>query len=265
MAARRLTLLAAAGLAAGAAAGYLLLPAGGGTIAATSTTAAATTTTTLLWASARETRIGPAVVVPTGLQMEGDRVLFTYDLSPISPTAALASPDRPPEDPATASPASFTLTYPGGTVSARALGPGQRAGRFEVPDGIGPAEVEAITIDSYWVPVPAGYEIDLSPTSGAWVPAAPGVRARIAQVVDQAENYLVIVELDSEPLLAEDLGIAGKGREWQASSHAMSPGTRWTLDFRGDTLPDPVRLTVRGVAWIEVPGGGPVDLQGVPR
>jgi hypothetical protein len=212
-----------------------------------------------------ETRLATTVVVATGLQTEGDRILLTYDLYLITPLADIVALEAPPDLLAGSVPASFTLTYPGGSSPARVLGPGQRAGRFEVPAGITTAEVESITIDSYWVPVPAGYTIDLSPTSGAWVPAAPGVRARIVQVVAQAENSLVIVELEGDALLAEDLAISGRGREWQSSSYSQIGGQRWTLDFRGGQLPDPVSLVVGGIAWIELPGGGPLDLEGVPR
>lgn len=266
MPARRLALLAAAGLAAGAAAAFFLLPGDASPAVTTSTTAAAaeTTTTAPPWVSSHETRIGPTVVVANGLQMEGSRVLFTYDLYAIGPMADFISLEGA-DLIAGAVPASFTLTYPGGTVSARAQSPAGRAGRFEVPAGFTLDQVQAISVDSYWVAVPTGYAIDLSPSSGAWVPAAPGVRARILQVVEQAENRLVIVELESEAGLAGDLAVAGEGRDWQSSSYSQIGGQRWTLDFRGETLPDPVRLAIRGVAWIEVAGGGPVDLEGVPR
>jgi hypothetical protein len=261
---RRTVLLGVLGLAAGAAAAFFLLPRDGAAPAVTSTTAA-TTTTAPPWVSPGETRLATTVVVATGLQMEGDRILLTYDLYPIAPLAGLVATETLPDSPVGSAPASFTLNYPGGSSPARVLGPGQRAGRFEVPQGITTAEVESVTIDSFWVPVPAGYTIDLSPTSGAWVPAAPGVRARIVQVVAQAESFLVIVELEGDALLAEDLTISGRGREWQSSSYSQIGGQRWTLDFRGNPLPDPVTLVVGGVAWIEVPGGGPLDLEGVPR
>ncbi|MBN2114855.1 MAG: hypothetical protein JW785_12105 [Acidimicrobiia bacterium] len=259
----RLALLAVAGLAAGAAAAFLLLPGAAGPAAGSATTTAPTTTTVAPWIGRHETRIGPTVLVPLSLETEGDRLLFTYDLFPITPLAE-ASPEARGSA-AGAVPASFTLTYPGGVVSYRVLGPTQRAARFEVPAGVSPDQVQAINIDSYWLPVPGGYAIELSPSSGAWVPAAPGVRARILQVLEQAANYLVVVELEADAILTEHLAIAGEGRDWQSSSYSQIGGQRWTLDFRGETLPDPVRLTVRGLAWIEVPGGGPVDLDGMAR
>jgi len=259
----RVALLAVAGLAAGAAAAFLMLPGATGSTEGSPTTTAPTTTTVPPWIGRHETRIGPTVFVPQGLEVEGNRLLFTYDLYPITPLAE-ASPESP-ELAAGAVPASFTLTYPGGAVSYRVLGPTQRAARFEVPVGVTPDQVQAINIDSYWLPVPGGYTIELSPSSGAWVPAAPGVRARILQVLEQATNYLVVVELEADAILTEDLAIAGEGRDWQSSSYSQIGGQRWTLDFRGETLPDPVRLTVRGVAWIEVPGGGPVDLDGMAQ
>jgi len=259
----RLALLAAAGLIAGAAAGFLVFPGAAVPAADGSTTTAATTTTAPPWIGRHETRIGPTVLVPRGLDMEGDRLLLTYDLYPITPLAETGGESS--ESMAGAVPASFTLTYPGGIVSYRVLGPTQRAARFEVPPGVSPDRVEAISIDSYWLSVPGGYTIELSPSSGAWVSAAPGVRARILQVLEQANNYLVVVELEADAILTQHLAIAGEGRDWQSSSYSQIGGQRWTLDFRGETLPDPLRLTVRGVAWIEVPGGGPVDLGGLAR
>ena len=122
---RRLALSAVAGLVAGTAAAFFLLPGAGSSAAAPSTTVAAATTTTPTWLKAGETRLGSTLVVPTGLQMEGDRILFTYDLVGLGPAAGL-----PPDEAAAAAPASFTLTYTGGTSTARVLGPGQRAGRF---------------------------------------------------------------------------------------------------------------------------------------
>lgn len=264
MPAGRTALCAAAGLAAGAATAFFFMPSGEGATT-TTTVAVAATTTAPPWVNRRETRLGPGVLLATGLQMEGSRGLFTYEVEPITPLAPSDSPYNPTEEVVPAAPASFTLTYPGGTTTARVPGPGRRAGRFDIPAGITLDQVEAITIDSYWVAVPAGYTIDLSPSSGAWVPAAPGIRARILQVVEQAENRLVIVEMEGEAALAGDLAIAGEGREWQSSSSSQLGGLRWTLDSRGQTLPDPVRLVVRGVGWIEVAGGGPVDLEGVPR
>jgi len=261
---RRLTLLAvvALGVSAGATTAFLLLPAPRD---AAATGTATTTSTTPPWVFPHETRIGSTVVVPTGLQMEGPRVLLTYDLHPIAPLADLAATEHAPEWFPGAAPASFTLTYPGGSATARVLGPEGRAARFDLPAGISTAQVESISVDSFWVPVPAGYTISLSPSSGDWVAAAPGLQARIVRVVEQAGNRLVIVEWGGETALAGDLAIAGEGREWRVSSYAMMGGGQWTLDFRGEALPDPVRLVVRGVGWIEVPGGGPVDLEGIPR
>lgn len=260
---RRLAVSALAGLAVGLTVALLLLPAGGGNAADISTTAATTATTAPVWVSPRETRIASTVVIGSRLQMEGDRVLFTYNLYGMAPFSGLAPRDA--HLPVVAAPASLTLAYAGGTSSTRGLGPTQRAGRFEVPPGITLDQVEGISIGSYWVPVPAGYTIDLSPSTGDWVPAAPGVQARIVQVVEQAENRLVIVELGGDAALTGGLAIAGEGREWQSSSYSQIGGGRWTLDFRGQTLPDPVQLVVRGVGWIEVAGGGPVDLEGIPR
>ena len=246
---------------AGATAAFFLLPGAAGPAALTSTTVAATTTTT--WVSPHELRLGPVVVVATRLQMEGERVLFTYEVTPLTPPPGDAATEGSPEAVFPAAPASFTLTYPGGTASARALGPGQRSGRFEVPAGVTLDQVQAISIDSHWVAVPLDYTIDLSPSTRAWVPASPGLRARILRVTEQAESLLVVVEVEGDAVLASDIAIAGEGREWWSSIYSEMDGPHWTLDFRGEALPDPISLTVRGVGWVEMPGGGPVSLEGL--
>ena len=223
----------------------------------TTTAAAATTTTAPTWVEpARDASRLRRWWSPPACRWKADRILFTYDLSPHRAPRGRGPRRSLRSLLAAAAPASFTLTYPGGTTSARALGPGQRAGRFEVPAGVTTAEVQAITIDSYWVPVPGGYTIELSPSSGAWVPAAPGVRARILQVVEQAENRLVIVELEGDAILADDLAIAGEGRDWQSSSYSQIGGLRWTLDFRGEALPDPVAWWCGAWAGSRCAGGG---------
>jgi hypothetical protein len=258
-------LAAAVGLAAGVGGAALLWPGGRGAGLPAETSAGQSTTTTSapVWVSRKETRLGPAVVVAGGLEIEDGRVLFTYDLEPITPqqgTLTLDGAGLPP-----AAPASFTMAYTGGTSSARVLGPSQRATRFDVPPGFTLDEIQEIRVDSYWVAAPARFPVALSSSSGAWVPMAPGVRARILQVVEQTSNRLVVVELEGDATLAADLSIAGEGREWRSSSSSQLGTPRWTLDYRGGALPDPVQLLARGVAWVEVTGGGPLNLEGIPR
>ena len=256
----------AAGLAGGAAAALLLLPGGGPQEAASTTVPATTTSTVVPWVNRHETRLGPAVVVPTGLQLESGKLLFTYDLVPITPLAGGAPPEEELELAPPAAPASLVVTFTGGASSTAAVAPGQTAGWFDVPADLTLDQVEGIAVTSYWIAAPAGYTVELSPSTGAWVSIAPGVTARIAQVLEQAENRVVIVEFDDEGSRGSDLSIVGEGRDWLSSSSSLSGGgQRWTLDFRGAALPDPVTVVVRGVVWVEIAGGGSLDLAGLPR
>ena len=244
---------AAAGRAAGTAAAFFLLPAGAKSVAVTTTTeaAAATTTGAPVWVNDHESGSAPRWSSPPACRWRA-AILFTYDLYSIAPLeafVALESRRAPYRD----RPGLVHPHLPGRDDDGRPLGPRQRAGRFEVPAGITTAQVEAITVDSYWVPVPGGYTIELSPSSGAWAPAAPGIRARIVQVVEQAENRLVIVELEGEATLANDLAIAGDGPDWQSSSYSRSGAGAGPWTSAGRCFPTPSQSRCEGWAGSRCP------------
>jgi len=210
------------------------------------------------WVNARETRLGPAALVPTELELEGRQLLLSYEMANLAP---LGGSDRQiAGGGALAAPASFTLRWAGGEVSARVVAPTNRAVRFPLPDGFLYSQIEEIRIDSYWVAAPVRLPIDLPRDGGGWVPIGPGLGARIYQIVEQAENFLVIVELDGSAALLRGLAITGEAREWASSSSSMLGSPRWTLDYRGDDLPDPVPLVVIGIEWIELAAARSVAL-----
>jgi hypothetical protein len=223
------------------------------TVSSTSTTAPDT------WVSEFETRLGPAALFPISLEVEGTELVVVYDMLPLTP--------RQPEaelvnDGGLAAPSRFTMAWAGGEVTTRVVAPSNRAARFEVAEGFGVADIESIRVDGYWVAAPIDLGVAYDPTGAEWSRIAPGVEARISTVLDQPDNYIVKVEYRGEAL-ATDLFVVGDDREWARLSGSMIGRPVWTLDYRGEQLPDPFVLNTVGVVWVEVEGGGPVDISGV--
>lgn len=229
-----------------------------GTTAATTVTptAAAATTTTPVWISPRETRLGPAVFLPVDLEIEGRFLVLSYEMSGLAP---LGGEELDRAAIPSAAPAAFTLRWAGGEVSERVVAPSNRAVRFPIPDGFAIGTIQEITIDSYWVAAPMQLPIALPRDGGAWEPIGPGMGARIHQVVEQADDFLVIVELDGPGATMSHLAITGAAREWASASSSMLATPRWTLTYRGETLPEPIPLMVVGVEWIELEAAVPVE------
>ncbi len=224
------------------------------------TVAESTTTTTTLpvWVADGEARIGPSVVVPTTLSRAGSDLILSYEVVSITPLG-----DHEGEDHPASSPASWTITTSDGTLSTRALSPFDGSVRFNTSAGAG--DVESARIDSYWVAAPLDTELVAGRDDASWHEIVPGLRLRVLQVIEQADNFLVIVEGGGEAPTFQQIAVEGSGRAWVSSSRSMLGTNRWTLDFRGEVLPDPLELTVRGLTWIELPAELPVALDGVDR
>jgi hypothetical protein len=259
---RRLVIAGSAGLLAGVVAGVFVwraIAAGENattTAATPAPTTAATTTTTPVWISPRETRIGPAVFLPLELEIEGGLLVLSYEMADLAP---LGGRELDPAAPAPAAPAAFTLRWAGGEVSERVVAPSNRAVRFPIPEGFVIGTIQEITIDSYWMAAPMQLPIALPRDGGAWEPIGPGMGARIHQVVEQADDFLVIVELDGPGATMSHLAITGAAREWASASSSMLATPRWTLSYRGEALPEPIPLMVVGVEWIELEAAAPVE------
>lgn len=222
-------------------------------VTSTSTTLAPT------WISDQETRLGPSVLLPLSLDVEGGDLVLLYDMLPVVARPADAEMVN---DGGLSAPSAFTLTWAGGEIRAEVVTPGNRAARFPLPAGFRLEDVEAIRVDAYWVALPAGMAAEFDPSGEVWSDIAPGVQARISNLLDQPDNFVVKVEYRGEAV-AGSLSVVGEERDWARLSGSMIGLPVWTLDFRGDRLPDPLVLETVGVAWLEVEGGGPVRLSGV--
>jgi hypothetical protein len=218
-----------------------------------------TTTAAPVWVSDHETRLGPAAVFPLSLEMEGDDLVLVYDVLPLTVRPQDADMVN---DGGLAAPAHFTLTWEGGEIGAAVVAPSNRAARFPVPAGFGLADIGSIRVDRYWVAAAADWGVPYDPSGEEWSQIAPGVEARISAVLDQPNNFVVKVEYRGEAV-ATNLFVTGEEREWARLSGSMIGQPVWTLDYRGDELPDPLVLNTVGVVWVEVGGGGEVDISGV--
>ena len=229
--------------------------------APTAPAAAATTTTTTgpaTWVSPFETRLGPSVVVPSSLEVQGGQLVVGYDVfnvtasgPPTAPPEGLGAPDR------------WTLVTAEGEFTARAISPVSRSVRFNVGDGFAVEQIEEIRVDSYRIASPIDWPLPISQGEAEPRSVATDLEFRLVQLIEQADNWLVIVESDADGALLETVTVDGVGRDWVSSSVSMLGTARWTLDFRGQELPDPLPLVVRGLAWIEVERPAVLDLTGV--
>jgi hypothetical protein len=224
--------------------------------------ATSTTTTAPPWVSPLEARIGPAAVVPTTLTLDGDEVRLVFDTYGLVPTGAREGfPGR--ELPA--APDRWTLLTTSGDVEAEA--PAHTAGgiTFTVPAGFTLDDVLGVRIDRYRVAVPMWYPLDIAAGDAAWHEAGPEFRVRLADVLEQRENFLVFVEVEGPAGLVGEMSVEGRGRDWVSASRSMIGSNRVTLDFRGAELPDPLPLVALGVEWVPVEAAIELDLSGVSR
>jgi hypothetical protein len=164
-------------------------------------------------------------------------------------------------DTAAAAPARFTLAAGDLEVTAAVVAPSNRAVRFPVPSGFEPDAATEITLDAYYLAAPVSFPFEVDSTSAAWYEIGPGLQARVVEALQQAENAIVIVEVDGPQALTEGMTIDGEGREWVSSSRSMLGSHRWTLDFRGEELPDPMLFVARGVQWFEIEASLPVAVE----
>jgi hypothetical protein len=216
-----------------------------------------TTTTAPVWATPLEARIGPSVVFPTALEAADGEVQVGYDVRNALATAG----DEPAS--AAAAPARWTLIGPDFEVTEEVVAPTSRAVRFPVPPGFRPDATTVLRLDAYWVAAGVEFPLTIERSSAAWYPIGPGLQARLVDALVQPDNAIVIVEVDGPQALTESMTITGYGREWVSSSRSMLGSHRWTLDYRGADLPDPLPLVVRGVQWFEVDATVTFDLEAI--
>jgi hypothetical protein len=225
--------------------------------------APSTTTTTRPppeWFHPAETLLGPAVLVPEHLGADGGAVWLRYRLEPITPASA------GPEDAADTAvlPRSWTLVTDAGEYRATTT-PWTREVRFAVPPGVSAGGIRELRIDDIWIRSPFNRQVtvDLDDTPDAVV--APGMSVVVIRTMGGSSGSQAVAAMQaSEGFTISELAIESTAGSWITSSMNQGATTRWTLSFTGP-IPDPLPLSIRGVAWLRVDSGSVVDLEGVPR
>jgi hypothetical protein len=222
-----------------------------------------TTTTAArpVWFDAAETVVGPAVLFPEGLSRDGNEVVFRYDLATLAPLADVeptwqwVSPQIgiAPVDPAELEPVypvRWSLVTAGGDIAGETSNPSARAARFDVAEGFDLASIEGIRIDEYRIPVPIDVEFELSEGSPR-VEVAPGVSVSLISMVDQGEQTIVQVEIESdEGLNRQSLSIGGVGPQWRSAVREAEGRPRYNLRLGGPERSGPVLLRAWGFVWL---------------
>jgi hypothetical protein len=217
------------------------------------------TTSSPVWVTPLEARIGPSVVFPTALEVSDGTLALSYDVRDVL-TADDAAPGTPGPG-AAAAPARWTLIGTDFEITVDVIAPSNRGVRFPVPAGFTPDATTAVRLDAYWLAAAVEFPFSIDRSSAAWYPIGPGLQARLVEAIEQADNAIVIIEVDGSQALTDQMTIDGRGREWVSSSRSMLGSHRWTLDYRGEELPDPLPLVVQGVQWFEVETSARFDLE----
>jgi len=237
-----------------------------------------TTTTTVVvpveafYVSPAEVAVGPAVLVPSALNVESGEASLAFDLHHLMPTQ-----DLPPggvfvpfQGWETLDPGDITVVYPdawtivigGRDVPGTVTSPQARAARFTVPSGLSTQDVEAVRINGYQlrVPIDQPFAFDRSVST---VTAAPGVTATLVQVSDQPDSTIIRVELSiDQPEDADGIDVVGSGPGWLGSVREAEGGLRWNLTFAG-SAPERIELSLRGSLWLHVDEEIEIDLGGL--
>ncbi len=259
-----------------AVASYLLF---GSTADATVDGASTTSTTTVdsgdpapgtVYVSENEIPLGPSVLVPTDVDVDGRRVSIEYDLQQLAPIEGLPAgfvfvpfqgfQELTPADAETVFPTSWTLVVDGTEVPGTVANPNARAARFDIPDGVTASRLESARIDSYHIQIPLDQPFTLSPSNPSHE-IVPGITASLAQVSEQSSTTIVRVQVTvSDPLTLGGIDVTARGEGAIVSVREAEGGPVWNLTYAGEAGEE-FSMSLVGSMWFEVPGPWPVDLE----
>jgi hypothetical protein len=250
-----------------------LLDDGAGPAAAesTTTTAAAPAAATPVWVDEAETVIGPAVIVPDSLRLEGDEVVFRYELASLAPllgyepTTVQINPQSGPTEVGPGDldpifPSSWTIVADGEEIGGVTSNSRARSARFEVSEGFVMAAIDSLRLDGYRIPVPVNIEFALE--EGQPTGVAPGVSVSVVRIAPQGSQSILQVEiLAAESVNREHLAIEGTTAAWLSAVREAEGRPRYNLRYAGSELPDPLVLRARGFVWLPVERSFTIDLE----
>lgn len=245
------------------------------TASTTTTTPTAVEEPPPVWIDDRETVLGPSVIIPTDLQIEGSEVVFHFELYDIAPDALgrvrsteelnLFIPDPPPNT--VVVPEFWTLITADGEIPGQTAHRNASTARFPVPDGFDLSMVNGIRIDGYRMRMPYVYELELDTNDNRPFTIDGGIEMSVARVLRQRTTSIVQLDVhvpDDEFAAAGFFPyprIRGVGPQWRAGGPRDTGGVQ--MLWEGGEMPDIITVQIRSVRWIPFESSIDVDLGGL--
>lgn len=247
--------------------------------AAPTTPTAPTTSTTVaapagpVWYDPHETLVGPAVVVLESLVRDEDTLVLTYRVEAITPAREGIVFEE--ETGAPVGPEVFTLVFADGSeLTSAAARIDSTAVTFDVTADSTPDDVTEIRIDRYWLRIPHDSDFELPASRGASFQVDELITISVEAVVEQASSTIVNLGTtrgSSAFISARNpiVWVTGRGPGWSSTIRQSGAGiggsTGIQLNFSGETLPDPMPLTVSAPQWIPYDDPITLDVGGLNR
>jgi hypothetical protein len=235
----------------------------------TSTDAAVGGDPKVVYISADEIALGPAVLVPTDVSVVDRQVAIEYDLHQLAPIEGLPGgvafvpfqgfEELTPAEAETVYPSAWTMVIDGTEVTGTVANPNARAARFQVPDGLTASRLESARIDSYHIQVPLDQKFSLSSDSPV-VEIVPGITATLIRVSEQSSTTIVQVQVAVvDPLNLGGIDVVGVGDGSVVSVRSAEGGPVWNLTYAGDAT-ESFAMSLVGSMWFEIQGPWAVNL-----
>ena len=238
--------------------------------APTTTASAAATTTTVpkpLFVEPGETVVGPAVVIPGDLSLDGEQVVLDFDMISLAPVGDAPSvaqflgfqavEEVPAADLDTVFLDRLVLSTTAGHIPGMVANPAAHTVRFDVGEGFSLDSVTGVKLDSYAIltPVEAEFTLDLANETAQ---VAPGMTARLLAVTEQARTIVQVELISTRGFNYDHISLTGAGPGWKSAVREAEGRPRWNLTYDAAQAPDPIPLRIAGAIWIPIESGAEV-------
>ena len=212
--------------------------------------------------------LGPTVLIPGALSVEGSEVVFSYELHDIAGHSlginAFADDDVP-----ILAPERWTLlttagAFPGSTANTRA-----RTARFAIDTGFDPATIRGLRLDGYRIRLPMRHRIDIAVDDTSVIELDERTTIALRIVLPQANNTIVQFRIE-DPFDGFDSSSDGFAGNFRFEPQIRGVGEGWTnvgptetgiqLTYTGGELPNPIPLTVTTANWVRTPVAVDIDI-----
>ena len=210
-----------------------------------------------------EIPLGPAVLVPQMLEINGTSAALRFDLVHLSPVLDEANGWRwqpfngwdviPAAELPTVFADQWTMVVNGEEIPGGVANVDARAARFTVPEGTVESDVDAIRIDRYRILYPVDIPFEIEPDQS--VEVLDGVTATVIQIAEQLGSTIVRIEIVAPPDTdMSHADLAGLGPQWVSAVRDIGGADVWNLTYEGE-LAQPMNLTLRGSMWLDIESG----------